>query len=201
MNETTSTHCCLWWKIGQAKNRRTHNHHSFRKGYVVLIRTTTVLVYLASQLHRILILSSPECQLCGYETMDAEHLKDYPGITCKTDTEQDSDLRKFRLYWTVGHQWLSCQNWALAIWWINKLYLIYNWMVRGKHRGSEIRKTRHRWNFRTILSLWSILAWLMSVESKVVCSDSMPQHLLSINYSFSLPFLWRNNLITYESLI
>ncbi|GFQ67376.1 hypothetical protein TNCT_493351 [Trichonephila clavata] len=58
--------------------------------------------YLATHLHHINVLPSPECQLCGYGTMDAEHLR-----TCSAQDHskdyQNSFFKETHLYWSERH--------------------------------------------------------------------------------------------------
>ncbi|GFQ64274.1 hypothetical protein TNCT_673101 [Trichonephila clavata] len=58
--------------------------------------------YLAAHFHRINVLPSPECQLCGYGTMNAEHLR-----TCSAQDHsknyQSSNFKGVHLYWSARH--------------------------------------------------------------------------------------------------
>ncbi|GFR12195.1 gag-Pol polyprotein [Trichonephila clavata] len=66
---------------------------------VAAFRMRTGHDYLAAHLHRINVLPSPECQLCGYGTMNTEHL------TCSaldhSKNYQDSFFT--HLYWSARH--------------------------------------------------------------------------------------------------
>ncbi|GFR28193.1 hypothetical protein TNCT_437131 [Trichonephila clavata] len=58
--------------------------------------------YLATQLHRIDVLISPGCQLCGFGTMNTDYLR-----TCSTldhsKNYQDSNFKVAHLYWSGCH--------------------------------------------------------------------------------------------------
>ena len=69
---------------------------------VALFRTTTGHDYLASHLHRIGVLSSPECVLCGYASMNADHLIACPALISDTQVQdEDGTARLSRLYWSA----------------------------------------------------------------------------------------------------
>ncbi|GFR32139.1 hypothetical protein TNCT_349621 [Trichonephila clavata] len=62
--------------------------------------------YHAAHLHRINVLPSPECQLCGYGTMNAERLR--------TRSALDHSKNYQNSYWSAHHLWPNSQGWALA---------------------------------------------------------------------------------------
>ncbi|GFQ75772.1 hypothetical protein TNCT_680141 [Trichonephila clavata] len=58
--------------------------------------------YLATHLHRINILPSPECQLCGYGTINAEHLRTCSALD-HSKNYQNGIFKEAHLYWSARH--------------------------------------------------------------------------------------------------
>ena len=75
-------------------------HNLPRAVSVAAFRLKTGHDYLASHLHRIKILPTPECQLCGFQTMDVEHIKDCPALDHSIQ-EEDRLYKEARLYWSA----------------------------------------------------------------------------------------------------
>ncbi|GFQ73317.1 hypothetical protein TNCT_367361 [Trichonephila clavata] len=58
--------------------------------------------YLATHLHRINVLPSPECQPCGYGTMNAEHLRNFSAL--------DHSKNRSKQHFQGGHLSWSARN-------------------------------------------------------------------------------------------
>ncbi|GFQ71988.1 hypothetical protein TNCT_610951 [Trichonephila clavata] len=58
--------------------------------------------YLAAHLHRINVLPSAECQLCGYGTMNAERLRTCSALN-HSKNYQNSIFKEANLYWSARH--------------------------------------------------------------------------------------------------
>ncbi|GFR18791.1 hypothetical protein TNCT_419581 [Trichonephila clavata] len=73
---------CQWLqRLSLGKNwesrasRGPFDHNLPGEVSVAAVRMRTRHYYLAAHLHRIKVLPTPKCQLCGYGTMNAEHLR------------------------------------------------------------------------------------------------------------------------------
>ncbi|GFR23569.1 gag-Pol polyprotein [Trichonephila clavata] len=78
------------------------NHNLPRAVSVAPFRMRTGHDYLAAHLHRINVLPSPECQLCGYGTMDAKHLRTCSALD-HSKNYQNSIFKEAHLYWSGRH--------------------------------------------------------------------------------------------------
>ncbi|GFQ87565.1 hypothetical protein TNCT_604571 [Trichonephila clavata] len=78
------------------------DHNLPRAVSVAAHRMRTGHNYLAAHLHRIKVLSSPECQLCSYGIMNAEHLRACSALD-HSKNYQNRIFKKAHLYWSVRH--------------------------------------------------------------------------------------------------
>ncbi|GFR13811.1 hypothetical protein TNCT_731631 [Trichonephila clavata] len=100
---------CQWLlRLSLGKNweslvsRGPLNHNLPRTVSVAALRMRTGHEYLASHLHRINIRPSPECQLCGHSTMNAEHLRTCSAVD-HSKNYQKSIFKEAHLYWLALH--------------------------------------------------------------------------------------------------
>ncbi|GFQ98436.1 hypothetical protein TNCT_658111 [Trichonephila clavata] len=67
-------------ELGQPRFQMHPPSHLPRTVSVAAFRMSTGHDYLAVHLHRINVLPSPKCQLCGCGTMNAEHLRTFSAL-------------------------------------------------------------------------------------------------------------------------
>ncbi|GFR22512.1 hypothetical protein TNCT_225971, partial [Trichonephila clavata] len=80
--------CSLWQELGEPCFQMALDHNLPRVVGVEAFRVKTRHDFLAAHLHRINVLPSPESQLCGYGSMNAEHLR-----TCSALDRQKQHLQ------------------------------------------------------------------------------------------------------------
>ncbi|GFQ72220.1 hypothetical protein TNCT_445271 [Trichonephila clavata] len=80
----------------------TYDHNLPRAVSVAAFRLRTRHDYLAAHLHRTNVLPSTKCQLCGFGTMNAEHLRTCSALD-HSKNYQNSIFKEAHLYWSAHH--------------------------------------------------------------------------------------------------
>ncbi|GFR06469.1 hypothetical protein TNCT_437721 [Trichonephila clavata] len=89
-------------ELGEPRFQRPLDHSLHRAISVAAFRMKTGHDYLAAHLHCINVLPSPECQLSGYGTMNAEHLRTCSALDHRKNY-QNSIFKEAHLYWSARH--------------------------------------------------------------------------------------------------
>ncbi|GFR14562.1 hypothetical protein TNCT_351851 [Trichonephila clavata] len=89
-------------EFGEPRFQRPPLSHLLRAVSVTAFRMRTEHDYLDVHLHRINVLPTPEGQLCGYGTRNAEHRRTFSALD-HSKNYQNSIFKEAHLYWSVCH--------------------------------------------------------------------------------------------------